>query len=334
MKKFFLFIVCFSFNFGISQIVYIPDVNFKAKLLAANININTAGYGNIPNVFSTKIDTNNDGEIEISEAQTINYLLITNSNISDLTGIQAFTNLTFLRCDNNNLSNVDISQLTSLETLIFYNNQLTSLNISYLLNLKNFDFRFNQIPSLNFANNPLLEKVFCSNNQLTNLDFSNNPLFNELDCMNNPYLTSINISNGTTQLFGSQTYYNECWTGCPNLAKICADSFEINDLQTYLDDCGVDTSGIDINSSCALGNEVFVKNDIVFFPNPTSSQINIYSGVTIKNVSIIDMQGRLIFQQQLDKNNATFDLSAYSNGVYFVKLTTDDGIKTEKIIKK
>ena len=56
MKKFYTFLVLvFTVIFGNAQIVNIPDVNFKAKLLAADVS-----NGIALDVFSTsiKIDTN------------------------------------------------------------------------------------------------------------------------------------------------------------------------------------------------------------------------------------------------------------------------------------
>lgn len=57
MKSIFLLFICVVSN---AQIINIPDQNFKNKLLQANINNQIAGW--------TKIDTNNNGEIEESEA--------------------------------------------------------------------------------------------------------------------------------------------------------------------------------------------------------------------------------------------------------------------------
>ena len=59
---------------SVNGIVYIPDANFKAKLIALGV------------------DTNTDGEIQFSEALVPTVLDVSNSNIADLTGIEAFTN--------------------------------------------------------------------------------------------------------------------------------------------------------------------------------------------------------------------------------------------------
>ena len=56
-------------------------------------------------------------------------------------------------CDNNLLTNLDVSQNTKLERLDCFSNQLTFLDLS---------------------NNILLKNLSCNNNQLISLDLSNN----------------------------------------------------------------------------------------------------------------------------------------------------------------
>jgi len=75
-------------------IVNIPDANFKAKLTQLGV------------------DNNSDGEIQYSEAalQT-GTLNVSGSNIADLTGLEAFVNITGLHCQVNNLTEVDVSHI-------------------------------------------------------------------------------------------------------------------------------------------------------------------------------------------------------------------------------
>jgi Leucine-rich repeat (LRR) protein len=51
-------------------------------------------------------------------------------NISNLTGIEAFTALTYLDCRVNQLTSLDVSQNTALTLLSCEGNQLTSLDVS------------------------------------------------------------------------------------------------------------------------------------------------------------------------------------------------------------
>ena len=88
MKKLLLLLFIGIVGIGNAQNVNIPDANFKAYL-----------------VGNTDINTNGDAEIQVSEATAFNGTIICNSlNLSDLTGIEAFTNLTELNCRNNQLT--------------------------------------------------------------------------------------------------------------------------------------------------------------------------------------------------------------------------------------
>ncbi|WP_290831594.1 hypothetical protein [Flavobacterium sp.] len=71
-------LLCFVAN---AQIVNIPDANFKAKLLSASSDNPVASnqipenyYGSV-STYNT-IDTNNDGEIQVSEALMIKFLSV------------------------------------------------------------------------------------------------------------------------------------------------------------------------------------------------------------------------------------------------------------------
>ena len=96
-----------------AQIVNIPDANFKAALLANNL--------------ITKIDLNNDKEIQVSEAMVVKELYLSQKNIANLSGIEAFTALTYLDCYGNKLTTLDVSKNTALTALYCSYNQLTSL---------------------------------------------------------------------------------------------------------------------------------------------------------------------------------------------------------------
>ena len=316
-----------------AQVINIPDPNFKAVLLAANTNNAIAAIGDIlpdnsTTLVNVKIDTNNNGEVEVNEVQDITYLNIVGTNVSDLSGIENFISLKYLLCGYNNINNVDsISELTHIERLFCSTNQIDTLILNNLTSLKILNCSNNQINTLDFSNNPLIEMVYCGNNQLTSLDFSHNPLFNELGCKNNPNLTDINIKNGVAQQFPPNTLYNECWTGCPSLSRICADSFELSALQTYLSDCGIATAGITFSTTCALGEEAIVRDPINVFPNPNKGTFTINTQQE-NDIAIYDVLGQLVFEKKKALQTLVTNLK---QGLYFVKI--DQHNHTTKIVK-
>ncbi|MNQ03672.1 Internalin-J precursor [compost metagenome] len=129
-----------------------------------------------------------------SNINNVKSLEIRFENISNLTGIEDFTNLEVLVCNNNNLQDLDFSQNTKLKYLNCSDNKLNTLNISNNINLTDLNCNINNLSILNVSNNVALISLGCSNNQLTNLDVSKNVALNSFYCTNNK-LSNINISN-------------------------------------------------------------------------------------------------------------------------------------------
>ncbi|MCB9187916.1 MAG: BspA family leucine-rich repeat surface protein [Flavobacteriales bacterium] len=142
--------------------VNVPDANFKAILLA-----------------NTSINTNSDNEIQCSEASAFTGSINCSSfNISDMTGIEAFTSLTGLVCNSNLITSLDLTSNAALETLWCYSNpNLTSVDLSNCTNLIDYTGQFTSVASLDFSNCPNIESIICyggsGNSYLTSLNLSN-----------------------------------------------------------------------------------------------------------------------------------------------------------------
>ncbi|MEP5617510.1 MAG: leucine-rich repeat protein, partial [Flavobacteriaceae bacterium] len=186
-------------NAQCTDFVQIPDTNFKTALLA-----------------NLEINTDNNTEISCSEAANFTGTMdVRNLSITDLTGIEAFTNIDVLLCGQNSLTSLDLSNNTSLRILVCsindiafldvsnnplldylscYENNLTVLDVSNNPALEYLGCSENSLSSLDVSNNPLLEQLRCQFNSLTSLDVSNNPLLEELFCYNNG-IADLNLSN-------------------------------------------------------------------------------------------------------------------------------------------
>ncbi|MBT8387145.1 MAG: hypothetical protein KJO12_07005, partial [Ignavibacteria bacterium] len=139
----FFFGIFFICTISFSQTTAIPDANFEQALV--NQGIDTNGL---------------TGDILNTDAAAVTFLSVSFASISDLTGIEAFTALQFLYCDNNALTSLDLSSNTNLEILYCNVNSITSLNIT---------------------NNTALTNLICGENfTLANLDVSQNPNLTDL----------------------------------------------------------------------------------------------------------------------------------------------------------
>ncbi|MBF6607728.1 MAG: leucine-rich repeat domain-containing protein, partial [Flavobacterium sp.] len=112
-----------------AQTISFADPNFKAKLLQSSTSNNIATAGGFNYI---KIDANNNGEIEVSEVLPVKMLNIGNGSISSLAGIEYFTNLEFLYCDYNQITQVDLAALQNLQSFFCRNNTLTSVAVAGL----------------------------------------------------------------------------------------------------------------------------------------------------------------------------------------------------------
>ena len=157
MKKLLLILLCFPM-IGFGQTL-IPDANFEQALI-------NLGYDTPPI----------NGSVPTANINTVTTLYLGGIQITDLTGIEDFVSLQRLNCQNNNLTNLDISSNSNLQILTCYNNQLTNLEIS---------------------SNPVLYFLTCHNNYLSALDLrnGNNNQFDSLWCYGNPNLNCISVDD-------------------------------------------------------------------------------------------------------------------------------------------
>ena len=244
MKNLLLIVLLFT---GIvnAQIVNIPDANFKAFLVnTTGTNLNALDANN----NYLKIDQNNDGEIQVSEAQMIGGLYILNlPNITSLIGIQNFPNIHTIWCDTDQISNLDVSGLSNLTLLNIKNNPLSVLNIagcsalqgialentlvstinlSGFTNLTNIYVPNNQIASINVTGCNMLNAININNNLLTTLDTSGLGLLTGITIENNPGLTTVNASNCNSltsfnySIYNSPVLTNLNFTNCSSITYL------------------------------------------------------------------------------------------------------------------
>jgi hypothetical protein len=95
-------------------------------------------------------------------------------NISSLKGIEHFTALTYLQCNDNQLTKLDVSKNIALTGLLCSYNQLTELDVSKNTALDALHCNHNQLTELDVSNNVSLEVLFCYDNQLIKLDLLRN----------------------------------------------------------------------------------------------------------------------------------------------------------------
>lgn len=258
MKKFLFNLLFFLFcKYSYSQVINFPDTNLKSKLLEQN-------FGGI-----AFLDANNNNEIEVSEALNWTYSLqLGYASISDLTGIEYFTNVDYLYVHNNNLVTVDLSSLVNLKFLKINDNSLISLDVSDLVNLESIQCYNNQLVSLDFSgltnitvinsdNNQLsslilsdnfeLVHLYCENNLLTSLDASDSSNLLQIQCSSNN-LTTLNIKNDSVEFID--------FSDNSSLQYVCVDGAQLIEVEDQIAEYGY--TNCYANSLCSFNQgEVF-----------------------------------------------------------------------------
>ncbi len=207
MKKLPLMLFCFALMSIVSfaQIINIPDPNFKAALIASGI------------------DKNNDGQIQLSEAQMVDSLVVGRRQIKDLTGIELFTNLKKLICGNNQLTKLDLSKNKKLQVLDCSQNVLKSIDLRINTWLSDLTCSENGLTKLDITQNDQLLHLDCSSNQLTELDLTVNEFLQDLLCNENQ-LTKLDLRKiEYLKLF-------DC-TLNPKLVQICVTKSQFSDIE-------------------------------------------------------------------------------------------------------
>ena len=301
MKNTLIIISFFILSVTNAQVINFADVNFKNKLLLSSN----------PNFLVTRdlsyqqvnIDTNGDGEIQVSEAQNIASIYVNSSNINSLAGLEYFINLTSIIISSNNISEFNFPTLLNLQYIQTDNTQLSNFNPS---------------------NHPNLLHLSCSGNQLTSLDFRNNPFFRILRCANNN-LTNIYIKNNINQGLTQSYVLSDCWSNNP-LSYICADASEIPALQSFLTSCGYNLANITITSDCALSEHSFSKNVVKVFPNPSNTGVfSVELPVVSKDKAMVyNALGQKVYENNFVNQTFTLSLNFLPKGTYFLKLITEN----------
>ena len=116
--------------------------------------------------------------------------------LTSLQGIEYFESLTFLKCDSNQLTTLDVSANTALTFLKCDSNQLTTLDVSANTALTYLYCHSNQLTKLDVSANTALTYLSCSSNSLTKLDVRQHTELINLSCSSNS-LTSLDVSRNT-----------------------------------------------------------------------------------------------------------------------------------------
>lgn len=82
-------------------------------------------------------------------------------------------------------------------------------------------------------------------------------------------------------------------------------------------------------------NQTLCKSNVLFYPNPTKNSITISNPLNtkIKKIELIDLSGRIVQQwNKVGNGENIFQIKSVFPGMYLLKMETEFGIETEKLV--
>ncbi len=84
-----------------------------------------------------------------------------------------------------------------------------------------------------------------------------------------------------------------------------------------------------------LSNADFEINDAIqIYPNPTKNRMALKTIKPFSQIQLIDVQGRVIATVYKNSNEIEIDMNNFSDGIYLIKIISENKIETRKIIKQ
>ncbi|WP_430412057.1 leucine-rich repeat domain-containing protein [Kordia sp.] len=261
--------------------VFVTDANFEQALIDLGHDSGSVnGY-----ILGAAVDQVND-------------LNISNKNISDLTGIEAFTSLQILNCSNNNLTSLNLISNTNLTILNCSSNALQYLVLENQTNLTSLDCNTNE-----------LEFLSVKNGNNTNVTFFN--------ALNNLNLACIQVDN--------EAYSTANWTNIgagANFSQMCTSV-------TYVPDDNFEQGLIDLGYDTVLDDYVLTNNiNTITVLTISNRQIADLTGIDdFTALEELNCTGNNLTSLDLSQNAALRDLKCYFNELTSINLTQNTALE-------
>lgn len=243
---------------------------------AVAINSDNFTDRNFRSVVSEWYDEDGDGYLSANEVANVTLISVSgmlmdtcgdDAQITDLKGIEYFTDCKRLRCGGIGLTKLDVSKMPQLVELTCAGNELTSLNTTANTKLEWLNCSSNSLGYIDVSKNTALTKLDCYVNSLTQLDLIPLTGLNTLRCHHNE-LASLDVST------------------CTQLKTLNCSNNHLKDL-----DLSANTQLTEVTNSY-IGNQVVssvaqIKNGSVIVPLTLKSASNIVS-TSLDKTEIVD----------------------------------------------
>lgn len=147
--------------------------------------------------YVKKFDKDKNGSLSKAERAKVKKIKVGDGGILNFKGIEYFTNLTYLDCNNNQMKKLDIRKNTKLKVLICsFSYNLNTLDVSKNTELTQlYCGESPNLKKLDVSKNTKLTELSCLGLNLTKLDVSKNTKLTMLDCRFMYELKKLDVSN-------------------------------------------------------------------------------------------------------------------------------------------
>jgi hypothetical protein len=162
------------------------------------------------------------------------------------------------------------------------------------------------------------------------------------------YSVYIGTTNDITDLINASVNYNEIYDDPSNSGPIINRTLDLSGLAgqgiyiafrhhncTDMDYLWIDDVTV---TATILKSDSFFSTNFTLSPNPVKDvfTVNAKNNVAIQNITVVDINGRVV--NEVNNSNSSeamqVNIGELNAGVYFVKVQTELGVGTSKIIKK
>ncbi|MFO7874661.1 MAG: T9SS type A sorting domain-containing protein, partial [Bacteroidales bacterium] len=107
------------------------------------------------------------------------------------------------------------------------------------------------------------------------------------------------------------------WEGGDNRIVEVTGEMVVEDFFGYTDD---EVSATDINDV-----------SLSIYPVPASDRLFIESNARISDIRMVDMLGQVVYNATVNNTQYEINVSGMQNGVYFIQMTTNAGVVTQRV---
>lgn len=269
-------------------------------------------------------DTNGmNGNILNSDAQAVTSLDMTDLNITNLSGIEAFTNLTHIYCVSCNLTTVDLSNNPNINTInLRVNYNLSSFTFpTVATNLFEVNLSGCNLSSLTLPSATTIRKLYIDENPISSIDLSNSTSLQQITA-NNCNLNGINITN----LYLNRLELNNNPIGSINLtgqlglSVLKVSNCNLNSLN--LTDCDNSLNTIDCSNNNLNTLDFTNQTNIQFLNCSNNNLTSLVIPATVKKLYASNNS----IANNLDLSNSTdlMELDLYGNDFQKINLAGDN----------